>query len=155
MYLIYVANMDSNYRLATYCFITPGDFFCCWADTATVLKGTKRQDVEHMQSCNKLNSEILSLLFKVYCNYLRKCCPQEGSVITFIPSLEAEPPQACLWRKGWRVGRKEGRRKGAGYIQLAVTAGQWHSWHTRTIDDVRKFILTDEEGCGGSFGWSP
>lgn len=98
--LIYVADIDSNYQLATCCFITPGDFSRCSADTATVLKGTKRQDVEYMQCSNEINSDILSLLFKVCCNYLRKCCPQEGSVITFIPSLQAEPPQACLWRKG-------------------------------------------------------
>lgn len=105
--LTYVANIGSDYQLATCCFITPGDFFCCWTDTAIVLKGTKRQDVEYMQSCNKINAEIWSLLLKVYCNNLRKCYPQEGSVITFIPPLEVETPQVCLWRKGWKVWRKE------------------------------------------------
>lgn len=66
--LIYVADTDPNNQLAK-CFVKL-HFSCCSADISTVLKLTKRWKFYHMQTCNKIDSEI-SIMVLVIVNIRR------------------------------------------------------------------------------------
>lgn len=121
--LIYVADTDPNCQLAK-CFVKLY-FSCCSADISTVLKRAKRWKFYHMQTCNKIDSEISIMTPVVYCKYQKNCCPQEGSIITFIPPITGSTFTGSP-QDNRPKNMEEGCKRAAAYGQFALT-----SWHPR------------------------
>lgn len=109
---------DPNNQLVYCPFGMLGNCSCCSADKSVLLivNYHQTQDSNPQTPNNATDSVSLRILHLVYCNYLKRLCPQEGSVITFILiySLYLYRPDP-VWRKGWGgsgVSAKEGRKGG-------------------------------------------
>lgn len=143
--LIYVADTDPNNQLAK-CFVKLY-CSCCLADISAVLKLTKRLKFYHMQTCNKIDSEISIMTSVVYCKYQKNCCPQEGSVITFIPPITASTFTGLPQDN--RLKNKEEGRKGAKGLQPMV------SLLSQLAPSPAPFTLVHPQVLSRSFSYLP